>query len=211
MKITKFGHCCLLIEEGEARILIDPGVYSTEQNLQKNIQAILITHEHQDHLHLESLRAIMKKNSGMEILTNSGAGTILEKEGIGFRIVEDSGRYVVNGVVVEGSGKEHAVVHSTIPTVHNTGYMIAERFFYPGDALRKPKMPVEILALPVAGPWLKLSEAIDYALSVKPKICFPVHEGMLKSPGAVHRIPSEVLGAAGIEFITLELGKSYEF
>lgn len=211
MKITKFGHACLLVEEGEARILIDPGIYSTNQNLQKNVQAVLITHEHQDHLHIESLRTILKKNSGIEILTNRGAGAILEKEGIGFRIVENSGRYVVNGVVIEGSGKEHAIVHSSIPTVHNTGYVIAEHFFYPGDAFRKTKASIEILALPVAGSWLKLSEAIDYALEVKPKICFPVHDGTLKSPEAVHRIAGEVLGAAGIKFIVSELGKSYEF
>ncbi len=211
MKITKFGHCCLLVEEDEAKFLIDPGIYSTEQNIQTGLGAVVVTHEHQDHLSIESLRAIMKKNPGLEILTNSDVGTILEKEGIGFRIVEDAGRYVQNGVVIEGSGKEHAVIHRSLPTVKNTGYMLGEKLFYGGDALRKPRMPVEILALPVAGPWLTLSEAIDYALAIKPKICFPVHEGMLKSPGAVHRVPAEVLGAAGIKFITLELGKTYLF
>lgn len=29
MKITKFGHACLLIEEADARILIGPGTYSS--------------------------------------------------------------------------------------------------------------------------------------------------------------------------------------
>ena len=201
----------MLIEENGVRILIDPGVYTTEQNNLKNVHAILVTHEHQDHLNIESLRMVIKRNVGIEVLTNSGVGVILEKEGIGFRIVEDGGRYVLNGVVVEGFGKEHAIIHRSIPLVHNTGYFVAGRLFYPGDALQKPKVSVEILALPVAGPWIKLGEAIDYALEVKPKICFPVHDGMLKSPGAVHRLPNEILTSAGIQFTVLEPDKAYDY
>lgn len=63
MKVTKFGHCCLLIEEEGLRILTDPGSYSTRQNDVQNIDVILITHEHPDHLHIESLKNRMTARS----------------------------------------------------------------------------------------------------------------------------------------------------
>ena len=47
MKITKFGHCCLLVEENGVRILTDPGIYSTQQNEIKNIDILYLEHLHQ--------------------------------------------------------------------------------------------------------------------------------------------------------------------
>ncbi|MCX6731840.1 MAG: hypothetical protein NTX55_02540, partial [Candidatus Parcubacteria bacterium] len=90
-------------------------------------------------------------------------------------------------------------------------YFIANRLFYPGDAFTNPRKQVEILALPVAGPWTRLLDAIDYALEIKPKTCFPVHDGILKSPGTTNRIPPQVLGPKGIKFNILEIDKEYEF
>ncbi|MCX6731570.1 MAG: MBL fold metallo-hydrolase, partial [Candidatus Parcubacteria bacterium] len=200
MKITKFGHCCLLVEENGVRILTDPGTYSTQQNEVKNIDFVLITHEHADHFYIDSLKALLKNNPQAKIITNKSVGVLLEKENIVFNIVEDGQNYDANGVLVEGFGKNHALMHTFIPPTQNTGYFIANRFFYPGDTFTNPEKQVDILALPVAGPWMRLLEAIDYALELKPKICFPVHEGILKSPGSPHRIPPQVLGPKGIKF-----------
>lgn len=211
MKITKFGHCCLLIEESGARILTDPGTHSTGQDNVKNIDIVLITHEHADHLHIDSLKTVLQNNPQAKIITNKGVGTLLEKEGIPFSVLEDGQSSTEKGVLIEGFGKDHALMHSSIPPIQNTGYFIANRLFYPGDAFTDPGKQVEILALPVAGPWMKLPEAIDYALELKPKTCFPVHDGILKSPGSTHRIPPQVLEPKGIKFTVLEIDKEYEF
>jgi L-ascorbate metabolism protein UlaG (beta-lactamase superfamily) len=72
MKITKFGHCCLLIDEKSLRILIDPGKYSDGQNSITNIDVVLITHEHQDHLHVDSVKSIIANNPSVRIMTNAG-------------------------------------------------------------------------------------------------------------------------------------------
>lgn len=212
MKITKFGHCCLLVEENGVRILTDPGTYSTQQSEVKNIDFVLITHEHTDHFHLDSLKALLKNNPQAIVITNKTVGALLEKDNIAFRVVEDRQYTDAKGVLIEGFGKNHALMHTSIPPVQNTGYFLANKFFYQGDAFTSPGKQVEILALPVAGPWLKLSEAIDYALELKPKICFPVHEGtMAKLPGSVHKIPPQILGPKNIKFTVLELDKEYEF
>ena len=83
MKSTKFGHCCLLVEENGVRILTDPGSYSTQQTQVKNIDFVLITHEHEDHLHVDSLKALLENNPQAKIITNKSVGALLEKEGIG--------------------------------------------------------------------------------------------------------------------------------
>ena len=211
MKITKFGHCCLLIEEQALRILTDPGSYSTGQETAKNIDVILITHEHQDHLHIDSLKNVLKNNPQAKVITNKGVAILLDKEKIEYSLVEDTQSITEKNVLIEGFGQKHAVMYSTLPRVDNTGYFIANRLFYPGDALTNPNKSVEILALPVAGPWLKLSEAIDYAKEINPKVCFPVHESILKEPGATHRIPPMILEPLGIKFQVIEEGKSAEF
>ena len=211
MKITKFGHCCLLIEESGVRILTDPGTYSTQQSEVKNIDFVLITHEHADHFHVDSLKALLKNNPRAKVITNKSVGALLEENSIAFSLVEDGQNFDADGVLIEGFGKDHALMHTSIPPIQNTGYFIADKLFYPGDAFTNPGKQVEVLALPVAGPWMRLLEAIDYAVEVKPKICFPVHEGILKQPGSTHAIPPKVLESEGIKFMVMEIDKEYEF
>lgn len=211
MNITKFGHSCLLVEESGVRILTDPGDYSTAQNAAASVDIILITHEHQDHLSLESLQAIITQNPEAKIFTNRGAAKILDSAGIPYTLLEHGGRIVIRDVPIEAHGERHAIIYPSVPPVPNTGYFIAERFFYPGDALHTPERRVEILALPIAGPWTKLSESIDYAKAVKPKHCFPVHDGMLKFLGSTHRLPGQALPPLGISWRATGEGQALAF
>src|SRR3989338_1828807 len=157
MKITKLGHSCLVIEEGAAKIILDPGSYSKGQENVIGAHAVLITHEHPDHLHPDSLRAILKNNPDAVIYTNSSVGAHLQKENIQFTLLEDGQKIEVRGVVVEAFGKQHADIYPSVPRCHNTGYIIANRFYYAGDALYPPGRPVEILAYPAVAPWLKVA------------------------------------------------------
>ncbi|MEP7103397.1 MAG: MBL fold metallo-hydrolase [Candidatus Dojkabacteria bacterium] len=208
MKITKFGHCCLLIEENGVRILTDPGVYSTQQTEVKNIDVVLITHEHQDHFHVDSLKILLQNNPQAKVITNTAVGKLLDQEGIKYQILEDSQNTTEKEILIEGFGKDHAIVYKTVPA-QNTGYFINNKFFYPGDSFFNPGKPVQILALPVAGPWMKISEAIDYALNVKAQVTFPVHDGILKDTNLGSRMPSIVLEQNGLKFQILELNKEY--
>jgi L-ascorbate metabolism protein UlaG (beta-lactamase superfamily) len=210
MKITKLGHCCLLIETKGKRILTDPGSYTIEAHSKiENIDYILFTHEHQDHYHIESLRTILEKNPQAIIYSNNSVSELLNKEGIKHIQINHSDTILLGEISVTGIGEKHAQMHSTIPLSSNLGYFIDERLWYPGDAFTNPERSVEILALPVSGPWMKLSEAIDYALLLKPKKVFPVHDGTRF--GSAHVLPAKVLTPEGIEFIVMAEGDSKEF
>ena len=211
MRITKFGHCCLLIEEQGLRILTDPGNLSEGQNEAKDIDVVLITHEHVDHFHTPAVEVVMKNNPQAAVVTNTAVGKLLGKLGVAFDCVEHGQKTDKKGVSFEGFGKEHAAFHESIPNVQNTGYLVAGKLFFPGDALTVPDAPVDILALPVAGPWMKFSEAVDYAKATKAKRCFPVHEGIMKSPGFILQRMGTVLESLGIGFTALEAGQTAEF
>ncbi|HVW66102.1 MAG TPA: MBL fold metallo-hydrolase [Candidatus Peribacteraceae bacterium] len=210
MKITKYGHCCMLIEENGTRIITDPGSFTDKQNDAENVQVILITHEHADHFHIESVKKILEKNKEAVIVTNTMVGLLLAKEQIPFTPVEHLQNVEIGNVKIEGFGTEHAPMFPGVPPAMNTGYFINDQFFYPGDAFVLPGKPVDILALPVAGPWMKIGEAIEYALAIKPKTAVPVHDGVLKYPDMMSQRLQDYLGSQGIQFVRLETEKETE-
>lgn len=213
MTITKLGHCCLVIEVKGVRFLTDPGNYSTKQAEVKNIDAVLITHEHQDHLHVESLKKVLENSPKVKVYTNSAVSKVLIEAKIQHEILEHGQVATVGDVRVEGWGKEHAYIYKTVTPVANTGYSINDKFFYPGDAFTIPRHRVDVLALPVSGPWMHIADAIDYAIKVRPRVCFPVHDGMLHADhrmGPVHRLPQTILEPQGIHFVPMKEGDVQE-
>ncbi len=211
MIITKLGHCCLLIEVRGTRFLTDPGTYTTAQNTVKCIHYIVISHEHTDHLHVESLKIVLANNPEAKVICNGSVGKILDKESIAYTKIVDGDSLEFGGVMIAGYGLKHAPIYKNYEQVENTGYMFDGKLFYPGDAFHNPGVPVDILAFPVTGPWCTISQAINYALEVKPRITFPVHDGnLVRQNGITVRLPNIELPKVGIKFMVLELGKENE-
>lgn len=211
MKVKKLGHCCFVFEPKEGvRIMTDPGSFSTLQIEEKNINAVLITHEHQDHLHMDSLKEVLKNNPNTIVVTNTSVGKILDQNNISYNKVEEGENFKINGVEIFGFGNTHAEIYEDFGKVQNTGYMI-DNLCYAGDSFSYPDKDVDILALPVAGPWMKLSDAINYAKNIRPRICFPVHDAILQDFATfAWRIPENILNEDNILFIKLEIGKEKE-
>ncbi len=201
-----------MIEEKNIRILTDPGTFTIKQQEKiNNIDLILITHEHADHIHVPSLKKIMENNISAKIITNESVGKLIEKENIKFEIIKHEEIKEFKGIILEAIEAKHEIIFEDFGQVLNTGFFINKKFFYPGDSYIVPKNKVNILALPVAGPWCKVNDFMKYALKVKPEIAFPVHDGMLNTFGSNHNIPLKVLPENGIKFVILEIEKETEF
>jgi L-ascorbate metabolism protein UlaG (beta-lactamase superfamily) len=210
MKITKFGHCCLLVEEGNLKVLTDPGIFSNPPEELNDLDLVLITHEHPDHLHIDSLKVILAHNPNVKVITTAFVEDLLKKENIASTVLEHGQSVTEKEVLIEAIGELHAQMHSSIPQSTNVGFFIANKLFYAGDALTKPGKRVEVLALPVAGPWMKISDGIDYAIELDPKFIFPVHEAIYVMQMLGHKIPQIVFDNLGKKFFVPEDGKAFE-
>jgi L-ascorbate metabolism protein UlaG (beta-lactamase superfamily) len=182
MRLTKLEHACVRLEKDGAALVIDPGVWTGPEALD-GAGAVLITHEHFDHLNADALRAALGADPELEVWANASvAGQFAEFSGR-VHVTSHGETFVAEGFDVAVYGQEHALLHRDIPLVPNTGFMIDGEIFHPGDALTIPEDPVATLLLPVNAPWLKLSEMIDYARAVDPRRGYAIHDGLLSDRG----------------------------
>lgn len=222
MHITKYGHSCLYIEEGGARILIDPGSYCfqdmplTPQDLPA-CDVVLLTHEHPDHTYPEALKIIIAKSKPL-IVTNAGVQKFLQTHGIESEVLgRGAERKIkgtdVGGVAMRGIACDHGLIANFIPSVENVGFLIAGKLFHPGDCVAPlEEVRAEILAAPIAAPWMATREGVDFVKRVKPKVALPIHDAILKYPEAPwYKIFEVGTKDTGIAFTRMPIGEAKEF
>lgn len=201
MRLSKLGHCCLLVEDAGTRLLIDPGCFSTGLDRISGLAGVLITHIHDDHLDIGRLRAVRDRDPDVRIVCDVASATALAEGGVTAEAVH-AGHELDLGLPIRVYGHEHAVIHPDLPNVPNVGYLLADRFFFAGDAFTVPDRPVEVLAVPVGAPWMKLSDAVDWLRVVRPKVAVPVHDyGYVFAEMAYHVF--ERLSPAGTTIMAL--------
>jgi L-ascorbate metabolism protein UlaG (beta-lactamase superfamily) len=182
MQLTKHGHACVVLTEGEARLVIDPGAF-TEPAAMDGAGGVLITHEHFDHFVPERIRTALDADPGLEVWTNGSVAAQLEGLGNRVHVVGRGDTFTAAGFEVSVHGELHAVVHPEIPRISNVGFVVAGQVFHPGDAFTVPEEPVPVLLLPVHAPWSKISEVIDYVRAVDADQAYAVHDGLLNDTG----------------------------
>ena len=211
MRLTKFGHSCLLVEEGGARVLLDPGSFSAGFETLEGLTAVCLTHQHVDHLDPERVRPLLDRNPGVRVVSDEGSAEALGEAGADVEVVHDGDELALGGLALRVVGRDHAAVHPEVPVVPNVGYLLGGRLFHPGDALTMPGEPVEVLAVPAGAPWLKLADAVDYLRKVGPRVAVPVHEKVLSEVGiSSHYRLLEQLGGPGTAFRVLDDGRPVE-
>jgi L-ascorbate metabolism protein UlaG (beta-lactamase superfamily) len=181
MKLTKYEHACFTVEKDEQVLVVDPGSLSTDFIAPENVTAVVVTHEHFDHLDNEQLAAIMDKNPDAVIV---GHPDVVSKvEAFTTKSVVAGDTVEIGPFTLEFHGGKHAVIHSDIPVIANLGVMINELLYYPGDSFTLPGSAIDTLALPVSAPWMKASEAMDFLAAVMPRFAFPTHDAILSDAG----------------------------
>jgi len=210
MRLTKMGHSCVRLDQDGRTLVIDPGGYS-EQDAAAGADAVLITHEHPDHLDQDRLRAAIGGRPGLEVWTNPLVAEALGGLGVPVHAVGHGDAFTAAGVDVQAHGELHGAVHPDIPVTRNVGFLVDGAVFHPGDSFTVPGVPLAALLVPINAPFLKMAEAIDYVREVDPTHAFAMHDGMLNDRGL--SLVDRVMGGladVGPRFRRLVPGESQE-
>lgn len=184
MLLTHRGHACVLVESGDTRVLIDPGNFSSGWHDLTGLDAICITHQHPDHVDPEHLPALVAANPQAALLVEADVALTCDLPGM--RQVRPGEEVGVGDIVLGVVGGRHAVIHADIPRIGNVGFLVragGRSFFHPGDSLETTPDDVDVLAIPVYGPWAAMKETIDFVRAVGAPLGFPIHEGLLNERG----------------------------
>ena len=203
MRITKFGHACVRVEHAGTTVVLDPGVF-TDRAALDGADAVLITHEHADHYlpdHLLATDAPVFTIEAVAAHIREDAPAVAER----LTVVAPGETFDV-GVPVRAVGELHAVIHPEFPRFFNSGYVLTlgdRKVYHPGDALTEPGEDVDVLLVPVSAPWLKASEAIDFARAVKAPRNLAIHDRVYSEAGLgiIDAHMDRFLPAEGLEYV----------
>lgn len=200
-RLTWLGHSTVLLELGGARLLTDPLLRDRVAHLRRHtpppdaalaadVDAVLLSHLHFDHLDVPSLRRVGRD---VPVLAPRGAGSLLRR--MGFSAVSelevgeavDVGGARVTAVRAEHDGRRHPLG----PEAETIGYVVggAGRVYFAGDTDLFAEMAgmagrLDLALLPVWG-WgpslgpghMDPPAAARAAALLRPRVAVPIHWG----------------------------------
>lgn len=182
MQLTKLAHACVRLAKDGGVLVIDPGAFGGADALE-GADAILVTHEHFDHVEPDTLRAALTANPGLHVWAAAPVAGQFADFGDRVRAVAHGDDFTAAGFAVHVYGEQHATIHPDIPTVANVGFMIDGEIFHPGDSYTVPEDPASTLLVPISGPWFSTREMIDYVREVAPQRTYAIHDALLSPVG----------------------------
>ncbi|CAH0141202.1 hypothetical protein SRABI83_00473 [Arthrobacter sp. Bi83] len=217
MKLTKYTHACVRLEKDGQVLVLDPGTFSEAAKALDGAHAVLITHEHKDHIDVAAVKSALTANGDLQLFAPAGVAEDLRSEAPGaasrVHAVDPGTSFDAAGFGIRSFGGQHALIHPHVPMVANIGYLVDENVYHPGDSFIIPDgISVQTLLVPVHAPWNKVSEVVDFVIGVRAPRAFPIHDALLNGTG-MELVEGHVkrLGARyGTEYTHLSSGESVD-
>jgi L-ascorbate metabolism protein UlaG (beta-lactamase superfamily) len=183
MRLTKFGHACVRLDDGDGVLVIDPGMF-TEPAALDGVDAVLITHEHADHLDVDALAEALGKRPAVTVHAHPAVVAKLGALDGVVTEVNSGDDFTAASFRVRAFGGWHAEIHPELPRVPNLGFLVNESVYHPGDSFDVPQgVHVDTLFVPVSGPWLKLADSVEFVRAIAPRRAYALHDGLLNHAG----------------------------
>jgi len=188
IELSVWGHACVRLERASGeRLVIDPGSYS-DRAAMADADAVLVTHEHGDHVVPGELRDAVENSSHLEVW---GPDAVIDQIAVDAVVasrmhrVRSGDSFVAAGFDVLALGESHTRAHPDLTPVANLAYLVDGVVLHPGDSFTVPAAGtrVEVLLAPLSGPWLKVGEVVDYVRAVGPRVVVPIHDAMNSQAG----------------------------
>jgi L-ascorbate metabolism protein UlaG (beta-lactamase superfamily) len=185
MKISKYLHSCLVFELDGYKLLFDPGKFSFAEGrvtpeMFADVDSIIITHIHPDHLDTENLKKIVEL-SHAPVNTNTQVGEAISKEGLTFNLMEQ-GTFTLGPFTLKAIPVQHEpLLDNPIPQM--TGFIINDKVLHPVDSMETSLTEhtgIELLLLVTMAPFANELRIAGFADQLKPKQILPVHDGYAK-------------------------------
>jgi L-ascorbate metabolism protein UlaG (beta-lactamase superfamily) len=208
MKLTKLEHACVILEQEEQRLIIDPGVFTTLPTDVSNVAAVIVTHIHPDHCDPTKLDAILAANPSARIFGSREVAS----ERAGTEIPKNETAYEIGPFNLEFYGDMHEAIRPGLPQVHNLGVVINSLIAYGGDSYARTSRSVKLLLAPASAPWLRAKEAVELITQAEAEIIIPTHDALLSEAGqqiydAHYQSAAE---ASGKSYRRLAIGETIE-
>jgi len=202
MELTKHRHSCVRIDDGDRTLVLDPGSFSDLDAALDGAHAVLITHEHRDHVDIDRVRAAATADPRLRVWAPQSVADQLADLGEQVVTVGAGESFDAAGFPVQTFGGQHALIHPSIPVVANVAYLIGDGVFHPGDSFTVPPAEVRTLLLPAVAPWSKVAEVIDYTIAVRAPRAYPIHDAIVTDAwlGILQNNLVPIAGRFGIEF-----------
>jgi L-ascorbate metabolism protein UlaG (beta-lactamase superfamily) len=187
VQLTKFGHSCVRFDDGDRTLVIDPGAFSEVAAALDGVDAVLITHEHADHVDADKVRDAVRADPRLRVWAPQPVVAALD---VGDQAVAvgPGESFDAAGFRVRTYGGQHAVIHPTIPIVANVGYLVDDAVFHPGDSLVVPPASVRVLLLP--------------SVAVRAPRVYPIHDAIASDlfRAVVQRNLTPIAAPFGIDY-----------
>jgi L-ascorbate metabolism protein UlaG (beta-lactamase superfamily) len=204
MKVTRYFQSCLLIEEGGARILIDPSGQEKERLGDfGQLDAVFYTHEHSDHFDAGMAQTFVEQGIAPVYANASTAKQIKASK----TEVKDGQEFDINELKIKAIELPHCLMVDGSTSVQNTGYLFDGKLFHPGDGYELDGLAVDTLAVPINGPDISLKDAYSFAMQVKAKQVIPIHYDYL---GGNPDFLGSSLNKKGVKVHAMTIGDSLE-
>ena len=204
--IRRLADSCLVISSDSGTTLLDPGGFTYDSGAVDldtvgDVQRVLITHEHGDHVKPEFVRWLVDRGEDVTVHSNQAVADLLAPHAIA---VATGG---LDAVTFED------VVHEVTPlgtSPPNRAFTIDGILTHPGDSYQ-PSTSGPVLALPLLTPWGSTHQSMEFARRLAPRQAVPIHDFYLSESGKdwIYAMSKKVLAAADIELVTLAWGDSY--
>jgi hypothetical protein len=215
MKITKIAHCTLLFECDDIKVLVDPGKFAMiEWRKLTNLEYLIISDIHQDHLNVEGVSELVNNNPKMKLIVTSsvvskleGALTIKSESLI---IISEETQINIGGLNWTFGLEKHIPAYKDVIKREDVlWYQVEQIYFGSGDTFKLPRGRVELLGLNVLAPFGSMESFVDYAISANPKRVFNIHDGYLNKDFSIgfYGFVKKTLNEKGIEYDFVQDGE----